>query len=425
MEILILGILILINGFFALSEIAIVSSKKARLEQMKGSGSKGATVVLRLLGKSEIFLSAIQVGITMIGIITGVYGGVSIADDLAPIFDKSELFAPYAHEIALTLTVVVITYFSIVVGELVPKTIALSNPEKIAVKVAPVISGFSAVFYPFVKILSGSTNLINKLLGIKKQAEFISEAELRQMIKMASHEGVIEKEQNLIHEKVFYFSDKKAKHIMTHRTDVEWIDIDDQDTDIQQKILGSKHSKLLMCHQTPDNFIGFLVVKEYLLKIMQNSKTELAGLITDPLVIPEVAYAQNVLKMFREKKTYQAVVVNEYGSFEGIITLHDIMENLVGLMPEEGETSEPEVFRREDESVLVSGEASVEVLAEIIEGFVVDFENMDYSTVAGFVLSQLDKIPELGDSVDYSGYTIEIIDIDANRIDKILIRKQG
>jgi putative hemolysin len=225
-EIVVLILLILINGFFALSEIALVSSKKTRLEQEMLKGSKGALTALKLLDNSESFLSAIQVGITLIGIVTGVYGGMNIADDVSPFFERIEPLKEYAGEIALTVTIIIITYLSIVIGELVPKTIALSNPDKIAIRVAPIVYYFSKVFYPFVRLLSISTNFINKILGVKKHNDRITESELRQMIKTASIEGVIENDQNTLHEKVFYFADKKAKHIMTHRTEVEWIDLE-------------------------------------------------------------------------------------------------------------------------------------------------------------------------------------------------------
>jgi len=223
MEIFIIILLILLNGFFALSEIALVSSKKSRLEQ--SHKSKGAGMALKLLDDSENFLSAIQVGITLIGIVTGMYGGINLAGELAPYFEKISYTQAYSHEISLSLIVFIITYVSIVIGELVPKTIALSNPEKIAVNVAPTIYFFSKLFYPFVRLLSGSTTFINKILGIRKQNEQMTESELRHMIKVAYNEGVIEKEQNVIHEKVFFFSDKRAKHLMTHRTSIEWIDI--------------------------------------------------------------------------------------------------------------------------------------------------------------------------------------------------------
>lgn len=424
MEILILSLLILLNAFFSLSEIALVSSKRSRLEQYKTEGKKGAKTALKLLGNSEGFLSAIQVGITLIGIITGVYGGMNIADDITPFFQQFEFFRESAHEVSLTLTILIITYFSIVVGELVPKTIALSNPEKVAIRISIPVFYFSTIFYPFVKLLSLSTSLIIKLIGVKTRSEQLTESELRHMLKIASNEGVIEKEQNLIHEKVFYFSDKKAKHVMTHRTDVDWIDLKNSETEIRSELLKSRHSKLVAGSDGLDNFSGIIDLKEYLIAVNSNPAVKTSELLTDPLIIPENADAYKVLEMFRKKQIHFGIVVNEYGSFEGIITLHDIMENIVGDIPDEGETSEPDIFIRDDKSVLVSGDAPVEILDGIIEGFRIDFEKIDYSTVAGFVFDNIRKIPQIGDKFEYKGYMLEIVDIDGKRIDKILISKK-
>ena len=424
MELIVLGFLIVLNGFFALSETALISSKKARLEQYKVKSSSGAKIALKLLENSEVFLSAIQVGITLIGIITGVYGGMSIADDIAPFFLQYDFTREYAHEIALSLTVIGITYISIVIGELVPKTIAMNRPEKIAIRVAVPVYYFSKIFYPFVRLLAISTNLVNKLIGIKPLEGQITEEELRHMMRFASNEGVIEKEQNRMHEKVFYFSDKKARHIMTHRKDVEWIDSEQSGENFHAKILGLKHSKIIVGRSTIDEFTGILNVKEYLINFYSPSPRKLEALLHNPLVIPENADAQKVLGIFRQKQNYTAVIVDEYGSFEGIITLHDIIENIIGNVPEEGETLEPEVFVRSDKSILVSGDAPIETLVDLIEDFDLDFEKIDYSTVAGYVFNQINKIPELGDKVILSDCTIEVVDIDNNKIDKVLITKR-
>lgn len=424
MEILVLAILILINGFFALSEIALVSCKRARLENRRKSGSRGAQYALKLLDNSENFLSAIQVGITLIGIVTGVYGGMNIADDIAPFFQNFEITRNYAGQIALILTVVIITYFSIVIGELVPKTIALNNPEKIAVRIAPIVYYFSKIFYPLVKVLSVSTNFVNKLIGLNKPKEQLTEAELRQILKTASMEGVIEKEQNLIHEKVFYFADKKAKHIMTHRMDVEWIDIDKTNAEINDTLLNVQHSKIICCNRSLDNFIGILYIRDYFKLISSGSHNDLLGIIIEPLIVHENIDAQKTLNLMRQKKTHICCVVNEYGGFEGLITLHDIIENIIGDIPDEDDIVEPDVFVREDQSVLVSGDAPIETLTEIIEDFTVDFEKIDYSTVAGFVFKQIDKMPKIGDKFEFHGYHIEIVDIDNKTIDKVLITKK-
>ena len=423
-EIFVLILLIIINGFFALSEIALVSGKKTRLEHEMLRGSKGAAIALKLLDNSENFLSAIQVGITLIGIVTGVYGGMNIADDVAPFFEQFEPLKAYAGEIALVSTVFFITYLSIVIGELVPKTIALSNPEKIAIRVAPVVYYFSKVFYPFVRLLSGSTSIINRLLGIKKINNQITEAELRQIIKTASNEGVIDKEQNTLHEKVFSFADKKAKHILTHRTDVEWIDLKMSFADIYDMLQDCHHSKIVCCEDNMDEIKGILNLKDFFKKAAVQSSFSIEELLKEPLVVPESKEAQDVLEMMRQQKKQICCVVNEFGGFEGIITMHDIIENILGHIPGDGDEDEPDVFVRSDKSVLVNGDAPIETLGEIIPDFSVDFETIDYSTVAGFVLSQLNKIPSTGDKFEYLDWQFEIIDMDRNKIDKILISEK-
>ncbi|MFW6289547.1 MAG: hemolysin family protein, partial [Mariniphaga sp.] len=346
MEILVLGILIIINGFFALSEIALVSSKKSRLEQKRSQGSSGAKTALKLLENSETFLSAIQVGITLIGILTGVYGGTRIAGDIAPLFQHIDYIGAYADEIAIFLTVVIITYVSIVIGELVPKTIALSNPDIVSIRVAPVVYYFSKAFYPFVKLLSASTSFVNTVLGIQKQTENITEADLRQMMKIASKEGVIKLEQNVIHEKVFYFSDKKAKHILTHRLDVEWIDVEKPIAEIKDILEDFHFSRVVCCRNNLDNFIGVLFLKDFYRQLSRSESFNIVDLVSEPLIVPENLDAQDVLELLRSTKKSMCFVVNEYGGFEGIITLHDIIESIVGEIPEEYEPDEPDESAR-------------------------------------------------------------------------------
>jgi putative hemolysin len=423
MEIAVIAILILMNGFFALSEIALVSSKRTRLEQRRIEGSNGAKIALKLLEKSENFLSAIQVGITLIGIVTGVYGGMNLADDVTPIFQKIEILAPYANEIALILTVLIITFFSIVLGELVPKTIALNNPDRIAVIVAPAIYYFSTAFYPFVRLLSVSTSFVNKLLGIKKKHDQITEQELRQIIKTATAEGIIEKEQNVIYERVFDFVDKKARHIMTHRRDIEWIDINQPDKIIKNTLMNTLHSKIVCCNDKLDDIIGILRIKDYYKAINSSDDVDFKELLSEPVFVPENMNAQKVMTLLRQKETHICCVVNEYGGFEGIITLHDIIENIAGHFPDDLDAEEPYVFVRDDHSVLVSGDAPIETLGEIITDFTVDFEQIDYSTVAGFIFNRLDHVPKIGDKIVYKDYTLEVIDVDGNKIDKVLITK--
>ena len=418
--------LIFLNGFFALSEIAIVSARKNKLETERKNGKKGAKRALMLRSDPDNFLSSVQVGITLIGIINGAYGGQAFAGYLIPFFDQFAATAPFAEAISMVIVVFLITYVSIVIGELVPKTIALNNAEKMAVAVAPSIHAVSIIFYPFVKLLAFSTNLVNKMIGLKPKDEGISEMELRAMLKTASHEGVIDAEENIIHEQVFYFSDKRAIHLMTHRTDVEWVDIDKNREDIIHDLLQTKHSKILACRNKIDEFVGTIAMRDFLLRLNNNEPFKIEELILEPIIVPNTLRAQKVLENFKNNHKFVAVVVDEYGSLDGIITIHDIFENLVGAIPEETdeEGADPLIFIRDDQSALVSGEAPIEMLTQLDEDFIIDFDKIDYSTVAGFVFACINKIPCVGDKFEYDNLLFEIMDVDGNKIDKILVTKK-
>ena len=426
LDIIIILLLILLNGFFALSEIAIVSARKNKLEAAYKNGSSGAARALKLQSDPDNFLSSVQVGITLIGIINGAYGGQAFAGKLVPFFEQFAYTAPFADGISMVIVVFLITYVSIVIGELVPKTIALNYAEKMAMAVAPTIYTVSIIFYPFVKLLSFSTGFINKLIGLKPKEDVISEMELRAMLKTASHEGVIDIQENIIHEQVFYFSDKRARHLMTHRTDVEWVDISNSREEIIEHLLQKKHSKILACRKRIDDFVGIISMRDFLLRLNSKEDFTIEELIMEPIIVPNTVRAQKVLENFKNSYKFVAVVVDEYGSLDGIITIHDIFENLVGNVPEETdvESTEPLIFIRDDNSALVSGEAPIEILTQFDEDFIVDFDKIDYSTVAGFVFTCINKIPGIGDKFEYNNLIFEIMDVDGNKIDKILITRK-
>lgn len=424
-DVFIILFLIILNGFFALSEIAIVSAKKTKLETERKKGSKGAGRALKLQSDPDNFLSSVQVGITLIGIINGAYGGATLAVYLVPFFEKMAWSSPFAQTISMFVVVFLITYVSIVIGELVPKTIALNKPEKMAIVVARPIRAVSIVFYPFVKILAVSTSLFNKLIGLKPSEDTVSEMELRAMLKTASNEGVIEREENIIHEQVFYFSDKRARHLMTHRTDVEWVDVSESREAIINALLETKHSKILACKDRIDDFVGIISMRDFLLRLNRKENFTIEELIAEPLIVPNTLRAQKVLESLKNNYKFLAVVVDEYGSLDGIITLHDIFENLVGNIPEEtDESADPLIFMRDDNSALISGEAPIETLSYLDENFIVDFDEIDYSTVAGFVFACINKIPRVGDKFDFENLSFEIMDIDGNKIDKVLVTKK-
>ncbi|MDR1517002.1 MAG: hemolysin family protein [Dysgonamonadaceae bacterium] len=424
-DIVIILVLIVLNGFFALSEIAVVSSKKTKLEAERKKGSKGAEMALKLQSDPDNFLSSVQVGITLIGIVNGAYGGATLTSAVEPLFRHFAPTADYSGTIAMVLVVVLITYVSIVIGELVPKTLALNNSEKLSMLVSRPIHFISIVFYPFVKLLSVSTSLVNGIIGIKPKDEVISEMELRAMLKIASKEGVIETDENIIHEQVFYFSDKRAKHLMTHRTDIEWVDISKGRDEVIAELMKVNHSRVLACNGAIDDFVGVILMKEFFIRLNKEASFRIQDIVVEPIIVPENMRAQKVLDIFKQHNRNIIVVVDEYGSLEGIITLHDLFENLVGSIPDDNDAdSEPDIFFRDENSALVSGEAPIETLAQFIDDFVIDFDDIDYSTVAGFVLSHINKIPQLGDTFTFENITFEIVDIDTNKIDKILITKQ-
>jgi putative hemolysin len=424
LDITIVLILILFNGFFALSEIAIVSARKTTLESERKKGNRGAERALKLRADPDNFLSSVQVGITLIGIINGAYGGQAFAGHLLPVVREIAFLAPFAEAVSLVIVVVLITYVSIVIGELVPKTIALTNAEKMAIRVSRPIYAVSIIFYPFVKLLAISTTLFNKIIGLKPKNEVVSEMELRAMLKTASNEGVIDAEENIIHEQVFYFSDKRAIHLMTHRTDLEWVDISKSREEIIHDLLQMRHSKILACKKQVDDFIGTISMRDFLLRLNKNQLFAIEDLIIEPLIIPSTLSAQKVLERLKMSHKFMAIVVDEYGSIDGIITMHDIIEHLVGAIPEETEGAvEPLIFFRDDLSALVSGEAPIEILSQIDEDFVVDFDGIDYSTVAGLVFARINKIPSVGDKFTFENLSIEVVDVDGNRTDKVLVKK--
>ncbi|MBP7180734.1 MAG: HlyC/CorC family transporter [Dysgonomonadaceae bacterium] len=423
-EVLIILLLIVLNGFFALSEIAVVSSSKTKLESERKKGNSGAETALKLKADPDNFLSAVQVGITLIGIVNGAYGGSTLSVYVEPFFRQFAWSAPYASTISIILVVFLITYVSIVIGELVPKTIALNNPEKVSIFVSRPVHVVSIVFYPFVRLLATSTSLFYKLIGLKPVSGSLSEMELRAMLKTASKEGVIEREENIIHEQVFYFSDKRARHLMTHRTDVEWVNVLQKKEQIVADLLKCRHSKVLACNGKLDDFVGIISIKEFLIAYYANHDFSLNELVQEPLIFPSSLRAQKVLETFRDKHKSFAVVVDEYGSLDGIITLHDIFENLVGTLVDENENEEPDIFMRNDHSALVNGEAPLEILTLFLDDFIIDFETIDYSTIAGFVLSNINKIPQVGDKFIYDNTEFEIVDVDGNKIDKVLITKK-
>lgn len=421
MELLIIFALTLINGFFSLSEIALVSVKPARIQALVDKGSANARTIQRLLADPEAFLSSIQVGITLIGIFSGAYGGAALTDDLKVFLERWPSLGPYAHDIALGVVIGGITYFTIVVGELVPKTIALSDPERVALITAPIVRVFTMATFPVVKLLSVSTSLILKLLPVKEgDGERLSEDELRAMIRTANTQGLLDKQESEAHQNLFRFSEQVAKTLMTHRSEVEWIDSSEPLETILAQVKRSTRSKYPVCRGRMQDIEGTLNIRD-LLEQSGQPGFKLGQVVRPAIIVPESAGAFGILRLFKKNKQYIAIVVDEHGDFEGLVTLHDLAEAIVGDLPDEDEDSTPEIVKRADGSLLVGGQVLIGDLNAHLGLELMDEESTGYSTVAGYFLSKLDHIPKPGDRITDTRFHGEVLDMDGNRIDKVLI----
>ena len=421
MEILIIFILTLLNGFFALSEIALVSVKKTKIEHLASQGSGRAKTILKLLENPENFLSSIQVGITLIGIVSGAYGGTALTDDLEFHLEKLAFLGAYTHDVALVLVIGCITYFTIVIGELVPKTIAMNNAESIAMVCAPIIKYFTYATYPFVKLLSISTNLIVKIFGIKEnESDRVSEEELRFMLKTASKQGVLETEESQVHENLFFFTDQTAKSLMTHSSDVEWIDMLKSKEVIFDQLKESVHSKFIVSEGKIDTIKGVIYIKDFL-ENFSKENFNISDILQAPIYVTESTPAFKVLNLFKVNKQYIGIVVDEFGGIKGIITLHDLIEAIVGDLPDEDETDESYITQRSDGSYLLDGKTLVYELNQYFQQQIIEENISQYTTVSGFFLDKLKSMPVTGDRVRHERFEFEIMDMDGLRIDKILM----
>lgn len=425
MEFLIIILLLVLNGIFAMYEIALVSSSKARLETLAGKGSKSARGVLKQLEEPEKFLSTIQIGITLIGIVSGAFGGVAIANDVTPFFAMIPGAEAYAKDLAMITTVAVITYLSLIIGELVPKSIALSNPERYATLFSPIMIVLTKVSYPFVWLLSISTRLLNKLIGLKSEERPITQEELKMILHQSSEQGVIDKEETEMLRDVFRFSDKRANELMTHRRDLTVLHTTDSQEQVLQTIEEKRFSNYLLIDTVKDEIAGIVSVKDIILMIADGEEFDLKKIARPALFIPESLYAKKVLELFKKNKNKFGVVVNEYGSTEGIITLHDLTESIFGDILEEDETEEEEIVKRQDGSLLV--EASMNI-GDFMEEMGIlsydDIESEDFNTLGGLAMFLIGRIPKPGDTFSYKNLMFEVMDMDRGRVDKLLVIKE-
>ncbi|HSN09480.1 MAG TPA: hemolysin family protein [Hanamia sp.] len=418
LELIILLFLILLNAFIVMCEMALVSAKKSRLETTANKGDKKAQIVLKLKENPEIFLSTTQIYITLIAILTGVYSGERFSIYLQPFIEKINFLQHYAATISTTIIVIFVTFLSILLGELIPKRIALMNPEKIAKGVAVPIKTLSDISYPLVWLLSSMSSGFFRLFNIKRSTDSqVTEEEIKAMINEGSELGAIEEEEKDIIERVFHLGDRNITSIMTHRTDIIWFDINEERSSVKQKIKEFQHSVYPICTETIDDIEGIVYVKDMYLR----PDAPLKDLIRKALFIPENNSAYQVLEKIKITKIPYAFVVDEYGSLLGMITVKDILKAIVGEMPEE-EDDEYVIIERKDGSYLIDGQIQFyDFLTKFNKTVWINEGENEFDTLAGFILHELKSIPVTGEKFEWRGFDFEIVDMDGQRIDKVLV----
>ncbi|MDX2161065.1 MAG: hemolysin family protein [bacterium] len=418
-ELLIIVLLSIFNGVFAMSETAVVASRRARLAQRAEEGDHSAQAALKLIDDPARFLSTVQIAITLVGQISGAFAGATLAEQLAAALrEQNSPLAPYAEPVSFTLIVLLTTYLSLIIGELVPKSLALRYPERIASLVAPPMQFLSVLTRPVVTLLTASTNLVLRLIGVRPSDEPpVSEEEIVAMIQQGVDVGVFAANESDMIENVFRLNDRRAYQLMTPRTEVIWLDVNDTPEENQRKIIDSHFSRFPVCENDLDHVIGIVSTKNILARQFNGQPFDLRAAMHEPIFVPESISASKLLQRFRESGRHSALVIGEYGGFEGMITIQDILEDLVG-----GDDIEnPSVVKREDGSLLIDAMMLIDDFIDLIDVEAIPGAHEEFETLAGFVLTQHGNIPKAGDHFTWSGYRFEVVDMDGNRVDKVLV----
>lgn len=406
-----------------MSEIAVVAARKVRLQQRADEGDERARRALQLAHDPNRFLSTVQVGITMVGVLAGAYGGVTIAEQLAvPIATVPEL-APYANGIAIGIVVTVITVLSLIVGELVPKRIALNNPEAIASWVAWPMMVLSRFGGPVVAMLTSSTNFVLRVFGIKGEAEpNLTEDEIKALISQGAETGAVGATEENIVQRVFQLGDQRVAAIMTPRPDIEWIDVDATEEELREFLASHSHTQFVVCHGGLDEVLGIVRSADLLPLAFRGERIELRKLTREALFVPDSMPAVQLLESFRGSHKHVALVMDEYGAVEGLVTVTDLLTAIVGELPADASEAQGSFVSRGDGSWLVDGSAAME---EVSTHFGIDGlpegEAGAYHTIGGFVMARLGRVPKTADRFDWGGMRFEVVDMDGRRIDKVVI----
>lgn len=419
-------VLIVANGIFAMTEIAIVTSKRGRLEKMRDEGNTKAIYALKLSENPNQLLSTIQIGITLIGVVTGAFGGATIATQLSTYVEQIDALAPFSYQLSFIIVVGLSTYLSLIIGELVPKRIGMGNPEKVACAVAKPMYVFSKVGRPVIWFLSISTEFVLKLLRIKPSKEpDVTEEEITQLIEQGVYSGVIEEiEQDMV-EQIFYLGDKRLGDILTPRTQLVWLDLESSLEENIKTMKESPYSKFPVGKGSLDEFQGIIHTSDLLSKIVAGEDFTLTDYIREALVLPEPMKVFQALETFKKVGQHEAIIIDEYGGIEGLVTLKDIMENIVGEIPEKDDEEEPQIIERNENSWLADGLVSFETVVRYFDLDDILFLNKDFHTLGGFITNEIGDIPKERDTVQLGDLQFEVIDMDRVRVDKVLITRVG
>ena len=426
MEFILLSFLILLNGLFAMSEMAVVSSRKIRLQQWSEDGKAGARAALALANEPSHFLSTIQVGITVIGITSGAFGEKTLARDLAAWIAQFPLVAAYAEALSVTIVIICITLASLIVGELIPKRLALINPEAVASIVAGPMSWLSRIAHPIVRLLSLTTDGFLKLFGLYgKEAPGVTEDDIQGLMRQGQQAGVFEAHEELLVKRVFRLDEMRVTGIMTTRSDVVFLDLDEPLEANMALIMDNSHSRFPVIRSKPEQVLGVIAAKSVLRAATRAQSLDIAAQMTKPLFVPETLTVMELVEHFKKHRETLAFVINEFGDVQGLVTLNDVMEALVGDIATVEDEEDADVIQRSDNSWLIDGSVTIERLRDVldIEDELPEEDSNSYHTLGGFVMFSLGQVPRPADRFSWQEYEFEVMDMDGNRVDKVMVTR--
>ncbi|WP_088243777.1 hemolysin family protein [Calothrix rhizosoleniae] len=426
LEILIIFLIILGNGLFVMSELAVVSARRVRLQQLAEQGDRKAGTALKLAADPNYFLGTVQIGITLLTILSGAYGEGTIAKRIVPMLTAINLQPAYAQQLAQVIAIIIITYLTLTIGELVPKRLALNHPESIATVISQPMQLLSTISAPIVYVLSISTELILQILSIKPSSEpQVTEEEIRVLIGQGTQEGTFEAAEQDIVERVFRLGDRSLNAFMTPRLDIVWLDLEDSLEENRQKIIKNAYSRYPVCQGSLDNVVGIMSVTDLLARSFEGETLDLTVGLRQPVFIPENTHGLRVLEVFKQTLSYMALIVDEYGVIQGLVTLNDVMIEIVGELPEADEDEEPQAVQREDGSWLLDGMLPIDEFLSLFElEDLLPEEKGSYQTLGGFIITHFGRIPAAADHFERQGMRFEVMDMDGNRVDKVLVVPQ-